>query len=171
MSYRGNRSAPADTGNFRPKKAQLRKDALKDSPRELKKEGALRQALANAFGEDGKRALRKEANELDVYGKGLPTDRLQFGYAPAVLEEALDYHAQYTAADWVADRRRNYRAAIVQRQKLEPLNCEPFASVLKLKKHWESLSQFNADVNGGQVDMDQVDNVLDLLAAQQRTAI
>ncbi|EPY23691.1 hypothetical protein STCU_07549 [Strigomonas culicis] len=171
MSYRGDRRAPADASTFKPKKKQLRKEALKESPREQKREGALRQALANAFGEDGKRAARRESNEIDVYGKGAPTDRLQFGYSPSVLDEALEYHAQYAAADWVDARRRHYKTAILQQEPLVPLNCEPFASVLKLKKHWEGLSQFNADVGAGQVDMDHVDSVLDLLAAKQRTAM
>lgn len=128
------------------------------------KEEVLAQALAQAFTHGSSR----QEGEADTYGNGAPTDRLQFGYSPAVAEEAVAFHSQFTAEEWVRRRREACRAVFVEKKERR-LSCEPITSQLKLKQHWRNLSQFNADIHRDDVSVDRATQMLDTLASRQRT--
>ncbi|EPY42428.1 hypothetical protein AGDE_01495 [Angomonas deanei] len=127
----------------------------------------MRRALSSAFGEANNKRGKHAA--VDEYGMGSPTDRLQFGYSPAVTEEAVVYHGQFTAEEWIAARRENGRKVFVKKGKLEKTNLEPFTSVLKLKNYWNTLSQFTHDAREDHVGVNAADDLLEMLAAKQRT--
>ena len=81
--------------------------------------------------------------EIDAYGVGAPTDRLQFGYAPATAEEAVAFHSMFTAEAWRAERSRNYRTCVIKLQKLPTKHFEGLDTFFKLKKHWHDVAQQN----------------------------
>ncbi|RNF12968.1 uncharacterized protein Tco025E_06384 [Trypanosoma conorhini] len=134
------------------------------------KREALQKALAAALAAPPAGAHFAPGTEVDDYGKGSPTDRLQFGYAPANAAEAVAFHSSIPAKKWVAQRRKQGRLAIVMKQKLPRPNCEPMTSLLKLKQHWRSTAEFVAEVRGGRVAQDSADELLELLVSQQRVA-
>ncbi|ORC86980.1 uncharacterized protein TM35_000241300 [Trypanosoma theileri] len=138
------------------------------------KNEALRAALANAFSSSHSSGGDADASavEVDEYGKGCPTDRLQFGYAPAIAAEAVAFHNTISAKKWIDDRRRQGRITIVKKQKLTRPNCEPMTSLLKLKQHWRNTKQFLAEVrgSGSNVAQDAADDLLEMLVSQQRVA-
>lgn len=145
-----------------------------------KKEAALQRALAAAMGKgeatEGSSSTAPAAapsepsapSEPDVYGKGSPADRLQFGYSPAVAEEAVAFHSRITAESWLRERRRSGRIAFVKHEKLPRMNLEPIHSVLKLKNHWSKVSQFQSSLHDDRVTAQDADHLLDMLAAKQR---
>lgn len=140
---------------------------LNDAAPKTKKEAALQRALAATIGRTSG-GLSSALSEPDAYGKGSPTDRLQFGYSPAITEEAVAFHSRTTAASWAQQRRANYHAAIVKRQRLPRANCEPMLSVLKLKNHWGKVSQFRSGLRGDHITNEDADELLEMLAAKQR---
>nr|CCC53746.1 conserved hypothetical protein [Trypanosoma vivax Y486] len=143
----------------------------KQGERERKNE-ALRVALASAFlAPSASDPISGAAPVFDEYGKGSPSDRLQFGYAPAVSAEAIAFHSTISADAWISARRKNYWKAIIKQKPLERSNCEPLTSVLKLKKHWQNTKQFEAEVGGGNDTWrDKADDVLEELVSRQRVA-
>lgn len=131
---------------------------------------ALREALAKALNHDGTAAAASDST-VDVYGNGSPTDRLQFGYSPAVAAEAVAFHARFTTAAWLADRKRNGRNVFAKKQKLALPNCEPVTSILKLQSHWRQINAFQSDVRGGaggKLKAEDLDKLVDMLASKQR---
>ncbi|KPI86564.1 hypothetical protein ABL78_4387 [Leptomonas seymouri] len=137
------------------------------------REEALREALAKALtnpnatvGATSSSAL----SEVDSYGNGSPTDRLQFGYSPAVAAEAVAFHSRFAARDWLAARKRNARLVFAKKQKLSCLNCEPVTSILKLQRHWKKTNAFQSEVRGGKsrLKAEDLDQLLDMLASKQR---
>lgn len=131
----------------------------------------LREALAKALTNPNAGAgTSSSLGEVDSYGKGSPTDRLQFGYSPAIAAEAAAFHARFTTEGWVAARKLNGRLAFVKKQKLSPLNCEPVTSILKLQRHWKKINVFQSDVRGGNTKLKaaDLDQLLDMLASKQR---
>ncbi|CCW68560.1 unnamed protein product [Phytomonas sp. Hart1] len=131
---------------------------------ELKK--TITSAIYGAYQEN--RGLHPGMEEIDIYGKGSPTDRLQFGYAPAIAEEAIAFHSRYTARKWIEARRDLGRLAFVKKQKLPKTNCEPITSLLKLKNYWNRLEEFNTSLRGGHFNAQEADNLLEILASRQR---
>ena len=105
---------------------------------------------------------------LDEFGKGNPFDRLQFGYSPAIAAEATAFHAPFVAKDWISQRKKFYTMCIVKKQKLHKANCEPLVTMFKLKRHWQSLSKFDAGLKGDAIDDDEAQQFLDLLAREQQ---
>ena len=93
----------------------------------------------------GGRASTALPGDFDTYGKGDATDRLQFGYSPAVPEEAVAFHALFPAAAWKQERQQRYRKYIAKGQPLPRHKSllEPLESVFKVTSHWE-LSQQRA---------------------------
>lgn len=138
------------------------------------REEALREALAKALTNPNAAATAGASSstisEVDTYGNGSPTDRLQFGYSPAVAAEAVAFHARFATSDWVAARRRNLQLTLVKKQKLTQLNCEPVTSILKLQRHWKQINAFQSDVRGGKSKLKaaDLDQLLDMLASKQR---
>eukprot|EP00796_Vickermania_ingenoplastis_P004608 gene4608-3322_t len=127
-------------------------------------------AVAEALVQDSHRR-NATLKEMDEYGKGLPTDRLQFGYAPAIAEEAVAFHRRISAADWVEARRRVGHRVFAKHQKSTRLHCEPITSVLKLRHHWNQQSLLQADyrkdltaANRRVAAPDQLEGLLDLFA-------
>lgn len=152
----------------RDRKERAAKKAVVEAPsKRSRKAAAFEQALAGAFRQQEQRGPASR-EEVDAYGKGNPEDRLQFGYAPALAEEAIAFHSRISAHEWVSKRRESSRIAIKKGQKLAKPNCEPFASMLKLKNHWSNVSQFNVDRRGECVSAEEADSLLDMLAARQR---
>ncbi|KAF8275974.1 hypothetical protein TcYC6_0014330 [Trypanosoma cruzi] len=138
-------------------------------PSSNKKE-ALQKALVTAFSAPHVNAHSDATVDVDEYGKGSPTDRLQFGYAPAIAAEAIAFHSVISAKKWIAERRKQTCIAIVKKQKLPRPNCEPMTSLLKLKEHWREKAQFVAELRGGGVGQDSADELLELFVSQQRVA-
>ncbi|RNF16857.1 hypothetical protein TcG_05974 [Trypanosoma cruzi] len=138
-------------------------------PSSNKKE-ALQKALVSAFSAPHVNAHSDATVDVDEYGKGSPTDRLQFGYAPAIAAEAIAIHSAIPAKKWIAERRKQTCIAIVKKQKLPRPNCEPMTSLLKLKEHWREKAQFVAELRGGGVGQDPADELLELFVSQQRVA-
>ncbi|KAF8283119.1 hypothetical protein TcBrA4_0077160 [Trypanosoma cruzi] len=138
-------------------------------PSSNKKE-ALQKALVSAFSAPHVNAHSDATVDVDEYGKGSPTDRLQFGYAPAIAAEAIAFHSAIPAKKWIAERRKQTCIAIVKKQKLPRPNCEPMTSLLKLKEHWREKAQFVAELRGGGVGQDPADELLELFVSQQRVA-
>lgn len=134
------------------------------------REEVLREALAKALANPSA-STSTALEEVDAYGKGAPTDRLQFGYSPAVAAEAVAFHSRFTAETWRAARQRNGRHTFVKKQKLSPLNCEPVTSILKLQRHWKKTNAFKSDVSGSSGSLlkaADLDHLLDMLASKQR---
>ena len=52
---------------------------------------------------------RGNTGPADDYGRGAPTDRLVYGYSPAIVAEAVAFHSQYAAADWRRARKQHFR--------------------------------------------------------------
>lgn len=89
---------------------------------------------------------------FDEYGRGAPTDRLIFGYAPSVTAEAVAFHSRFTNKQWKLERRLRYknrclrpRQLFLQEQaaiangttkKEGVLNFEPDTSAIKLRLYW-----------------------------------
>ena len=75
---------------------------------------------------------------FDTYGKGEPTDRLQFGYSPAVTDEAVAYHAMIRPSQWIGERKKRLKNYLFKKQRVPPhmSSLEPLESVFKLKEHW-----------------------------------
>ncbi|KPA85090.1 hypothetical protein ABB37_01496 [Leptomonas pyrrhocoris] len=137
------------------------------------REVALREALAKALTNPNASAGATSSSalsEVDTYGNGSPTDRLQFGYSPAVAAEAAAFHSRFAAADWIAARKRNGHLVFAKKQKLSPLNCEPVTSILKLQRHWKKINAFQSDVHSGKSKLKaaDLDQLLDMLASKQR---
>mmetsp|Transcript_8935 Transcript_8935/g.10070 ORF Transcript_8935/g.10070 Transcript_8935/m.10070 type:complete len:273 (+) Transcript_8935:49-867(+) len=117
----------------------------------------------------------KAHEEIDSYGHGCPTDRLQFGYAPSVVEEAVLFHSAVGAKQWIADRKRNGRVAFVTKQKLRNPNCEPLTTILKLKRYWSHVQAFGESLRsdpagGAGMTTEAAEAFLDILAKQQGLA-
>nr|CCC95703.1 unnamed protein product [Trypanosoma congolense IL3000] len=128
----------------------------------------LRAALASAF--STKPSSDGNAGPPDVYGKGSPTDRLQFGYAPSVTAEAVAYHSTIPTEVWIAARRKNYRTAIIKQKKLPRTNCEPITSIIKLRQHWRNMDLFEKEVHCVYgAARAGADDILENFAARQRT--
>ena len=108
---------------------------------------------------------------VDDYGRGAPTDRLTFGYAPSVLSEAVAFHSQFTPKQWKLERRLRYRnrclrsralyfqevaglaSGAVKKEKV--LNFEPDTSAIKLRLYWiEKLEEEKRLLAGGSGDDD-----------------
>ncbi|RNE99027.1 hypothetical protein TraAM80_08416 [Trypanosoma rangeli] len=138
-------------------------------PKDTKRE-SLQKALAAALSAPAAGIHSGPGAEVDDYGKGSPTDRLQFGYAPSNAAEAVAFHSSIPAAKWIAQRRKQARHAIFKKQKLSRPNCEPMTSLLKLKQHWRNTAQFVAEVRGGSVGQDSAEELLELFVSQQRVA-
>ena len=102
----------------------------------------------------------------DDYGRGAPTDRLIFGYAPSVPTEAVAFHSQYTPKQWKLERRLRYRnkclrsrAAYFQEvanlasghlKKSKVLHFEPETSAIKLRLYWiEKIEEEKKMLAGG----------------------
>jgi hypothetical protein len=135
------------------------------------REEALREALAKALtNPNANIAVSSTLGDVDAYGNGAPTDRLQFGYSPAVTAEAVAFHSRFATDDWLAARKRNGHLAFVKKQKLSTLNCEPITSILKLQRHWKKINAFQSDVRGGKSKLKatDLDQLLDMLASKQR---
>lgn len=136
------------------------------------REDALREALAKALTNPNANAGTSSSSlsDVDTYGTGSPIDRLQFGYSPAVAAEAVAFHTRFSAADWIAARQRNGRLTLVKKQKLNPPNCEPVTSILKLQRHWKKMNAFQSNVRGGKSKLKaaDLDQLLDMLASKQR---
>ncbi|KEG14787.1 hypothetical protein DQ04_00311230 [Trypanosoma grayi] len=167
---RATTTAAASSGGHSPYKKHhhQQQQSSPQQQQQSKKSEALRAALATAFSAPTTRV--DDASAADEYGKGSPTDRLQFGYAPAIAAEAVAFHTAIPAKKWVADRRSQGRITFVKKQKLTRPNCEPMTSLLKLKEHWRSTAQFVAEVRGGDVGQDTADDLLEMLVSRQRVA-
>lgn len=114
-------------------------------------------------------------DDIDAYGHGCPTDRLQFGYAPSVVEEAVLFHSAMGAKQWIAERKRNGKVAFVSKQKLRNPNCEPLTTVLKLKRYWSQIQAFgetlrNDPAGGAGMSTEAAEAFLETLAKQQGLA-
>lgn len=162
-----------DRGRQKEKKKQ-RNEPVKSviassstSVREAALRDALSKALSHGRGEEDKGAGHREEDK-DEYGRGCPTDRLQFGYSPAVADEAVTFHSCISAANWVAQRKKNGRHVFVKKQRLAVPNNEPFSSVLKLQRHWNKVETFQTEVRGSRLKADDLDQLLDMLASKQR---
>ncbi|EAN80083.1 uncharacterized protein TEOVI_000110300 [Trypanosoma equiperdum] len=150
-----------------PKQRELL--SAKQQQQQNRKNEELRAALAGAFSTEVSSSNAGPA--FDGYGKGSPTDRLQFGYAPAVAAEAVAYHSTISTDAWIEARRTRYRTAIVEQKKLRRPNCEPITSILKLQGHWRSTELFEREVHGSHaVAQDKVDDILDTFVSRQRVA-
>lgn len=106
---------------------------------------------------------KAEEDGKDEYGKGEPFDRLQFGYSPAIAAEAVAFHQQHPASQWVADRSQRWRSLFVQRHRLSAseFNCEPISSLFKLKAHWRAQSTFQmASGANTNIDMHEAEEFL-----------
>ncbi|KAH9600437.1 hypothetical protein LSM04_000838 [Trypanosoma melophagium] len=156
------------------KRQRLQDQQEQQKQQQSSKNEALRAALANAFSSSHSAGGDVDASALavDEYGKGSPTDRLQFGYAPAIAAEAVAFHTAISTKKWIDDRRRQGGITIVKKQKLTRPNCEPMTSLLKLKQHWRNTKQFLAEVrdSGSNVPQDAADDLLEMLVSQQRVA-
>lgn len=110
---------------------------------------------------------------VDEYGQGAASDRLQFGYAPAIYEEAVAFHSLISAKEWIANRKRNGQIAFVKKQKLHKPNCEPIVTMLKLKRYWSELNELGSKLREGTTGMsiDAADAFLEALSAQQGVPI
>ncbi|EKF38331.1 hypothetical protein MOQ_001465 [Trypanosoma cruzi marinkellei] len=135
-----------------------------------KRKEALQKALVSAFSAPHANAHSDATVDVDEYGKGSPTDRLQFGYAPSNAAEAIAFHSAIPAKKWIAERRKQACIAIVKKQKLPRPNCEPMTSLLKLKEHWREKAQFVAELRGGGVGQESADELLEMFVSQQRVA-
>lgn len=131
------------------------------------KKAVLQQALQQALSRSSKKPDTVE--ELDVYGMGSATDRLQFGYSPASHDEAVRFHGLYTTSSWLAARKRNGQQVFVRHEKLKPQNCEPVVTMLKLKRYWSRMQHFNDDLKEGATGM-SVDAADAFLAALDEQA-
>ncbi|GET90235.1 hypothetical protein, conserved [Leishmania tarentolae] len=143
--------------------------AAASTAREEALRGALAKALSHGSVESG--AASASENTLDTYGNGSPTDRLQFGYSPSVVAEAVAFHSRFTKDAWVTARKRNGRMVFVKKQKLKVTNCEPITSILKLQSHWRRMNAFQSDVRGETVrklKAEDLDMLVDMLASKQR---
>lgn len=103
------------------------------------------------------------ASTIDEYGKGHPSDRLVFGYSPAVTAEAVAFHSQFSPQQWRKARKDNFRTRCLrtgqqlqlEHQKLmrkmkegnngkkqtamiedASLHFEPDMSVVQLRLYW-----------------------------------
>jgi hypothetical protein len=133
------------------------------------KKAALQQALQQALNRSSKKGGADKEEELDVYGMGSATDRLQFGYSPASHDEAVRFHGLYTTTAWLAARKRNGVQVFVRHEKLKPQNCEPIVTMLKLKRYWSRMQNFNDDLKEGATGM-SVDAADAFLAALDEQA-
>lgn len=104
----------------------------------------------NQFADDEN--TNNKSSSLDEYGRGAPTDRLIFGYAPSVTAEAVAFHSRFTNKQWKLERRLRYknrclrpRQVFLQEQasilngttkKDGVLNFEPDTSAIKLRLYW-----------------------------------
>ena len=114
---------------------------------------------------------------VDDYGRGAPTDRLTFGYAPSVAAEAVAFHSRFNAKKWKIERRLRYksrclrtRAVFLQEQaslangtlkQTGVVNFEPDTSAIKLRLYWiEKAEEERKLLSGGGVTtaMDKEDN-------------
>jgi hypothetical protein len=113
------------------------------------------------------------ADELcDVYGKGDPTDRLQFGYSPASIDEAIAYHGLFPTGQWVDERRRRYAIAITKRKAMHCPTLEPIESVFKLKTHWDSAASYQKQAATHATTLaDGAEDFLALLSHQNADAV
>lgn len=133
-------------------------------------------AVAEAlFPEGGRRRTMKGSDSVDEYGKGSPTDRLQFGYAPTIAEEAVCFHARVPASEWIQDRKRIGKIVFAKHQKNPVMHFEPISSALKLRDHWkkQSVIQANYRADGaprGALDAEKYEGLLELFASKQRLA-
>lgn len=135
-----------------------------------------RSALAAAI--DGAVSSSSSSIALcDTYGRGSPTDRLQFGYSPAHAEEAVAFHRSTSAAHWIATRRRLGNICFIKKQKLHQLNCEPLTTMLALRKYWAQRQAYQTGVRkgvdedgNGWLQGDRADAFLEELAARQAFA-
>lgn len=120
---------------------------------------------------DRRRAV-KGSDSADEYGKGAPTDRLQFGYAPAIAEEAMCFHTRIPASKWVQDRVRIGKLVFKNHQKNPVPHFEPISSALKLRDHWKKQSVLQANYRGGgtrgALDAEKYEGLLELFASNQR---
>ncbi|KAK7195042.1 hypothetical protein NESM_000427000 [Novymonas esmeraldas] len=145
--------------------------AAASTAREHALRGALVKALSHSSSAGESGAASASANSVDAYGTGSPTDRLQFGYSPAVAAEAVAFHARFTAEAWVAARKSAGRIAFVKKQKLEVPHCEPITSILKLQSHWKQLNLFQSGIHGStgsKLKADDLDRLVEMLASKQR---
>ena len=87
---------------------------------------------------------------LDSYGQGCPTDRLQFGYAPAVSAEAVAFYACMSKQQWLQARKGWWTWFVKAPQGQltqsggpgrDAPNCEPITSQFKLQHHWKQAAQ------------------------------
>lgn len=126
--------------------------------------------ITAAFGNSASNEASYGKNPVDFCGKGHPFDRLQFGYSPSDNDEARAYHSQFTAQQWVKARSANYKTAIVKRQKLPKLNCEPLTTMFKLKRYWASLNTNENNAGGNIFDGAFAEDLLEQLASKQLRA-
>jgi hypothetical protein len=108
-------------------------------------------------------------DEADSYGQGQPTDRLQFGYSPAVAAEAVAFHSLTSSQRWRTERAANYRLTILKLQKLPTKNFEPVESFFKLRKHWMLVSRGGRGRSTGEgsaLGGEEAEDFLKLLAMQ-----
>lgn len=124
------------------------------------------------WGVKGGRDSEKE--RADEYGKGAPTDRLQFGYSPSIAEEAVCFHQHISPTQWIEDRQRIGKLVYSKHQKNPYPNCELIIPALKLREHWKQQSLLQAQHHNGpalnlrKADDDTFDNLLKLFASKQR---
>lgn len=155
---------PHGTSSTAPGTSQRGKDSAAPSPQITK----MQAAVADAFQASRRASTSKD---VDEYGKGLPTDRLQFGYAPSVTEEAVCFHSQIPASVWIADRRRLAKNIYGKRQRgsADCDHCERLTSVLKLRDYWKTQSETQGVLHRqGKTDLKSLDDLLEVLASKQR---
>lgn len=142
------------------------------APQQEAKKVVLQQALQQALSRSSKKGSSAhdggDVPEMDVYGMGSPTDRLQFGYSPASHDEAIRFHALYSTSAWLAARKRNGHQVFVKHEKLKPTNCEPITTMLKLKRYWSRMQHFSDVLKEGATGMsvDAADAFLASLAEE-----
>lgn len=113
----------------------------------------------------------------DDYGKGSPTDRLQFGYSPSIAEEAICFHQRFSSSQWIQERQRVGKLVFLKHQKIPALNCEMIIPALKLREHWKQQSTLHAEYHNGaalhlrKVDDEKFDSLLKLFASKQRMTV
>lgn len=115
-------------------------------------------------------ASSSSSGAFDAYGKGSPSDRLQFGYSPAIAEEAVTYHQRFSSGDWVAERRRLGRLTIAKHQRNPAPHCELLIPALKLREHWKNqVNLKTANTRQPPRAAGDLEALLNMFASKQRT--
>lgn len=130
----------------------------------------------NQFAVDGESTSQQQQRKfnnrpVDDYGRGAPTDRLIFGYAPSVPAEAVAFHSRFPVKKWKIERRIRYknrclrqRSVFLQEQAAVSagtlktaglLNFEPEASAIKLRLYWIEKVEEERKLLSGAADDDK----------------